>query len=296
MVAAGLWAGAGVTAADDAPPSAIHGFGFLQASNDYITPRGLLVTNEGVAVQFLGGLVFLLPDDFSIVAGAWNDLDYVHQHKPGVGAWVEEDFFAGVNYNLTRQLKLSVTYDSWNFPSGAPSNEQNIEFTAAFDDSKPGRAWSLQPHATVFWAIASPSSVVVLGRPANEGTTAYLELGVTPTLTLKRIPVTLSAPTWVSVGPSEFWCEQSSGAAQAAAAIKGRGCGGNNFGVFSTGLTAKTNVGFIPPQYGHWYVYAGAQYFNLLNGALVDAQALTIGSVDGHRDVVNGFAGIGFGF
>lgn len=283
--------------ADDAPGSAIHGFGSFQLSNDYITPRGLLVTDEGVTGQILGGLVFVLPDNFSIVAGAWNDIDSGRQHDlANTKSWTEEDFFAGVNYQLTKRIKLSATYDIWTFPSGSPSTEQNVEFVASYDDSDKSRAWSLKPHVEIFWAVSSPSSVVVLGRPASQGTTAYLELGAEPTYAFKSIPVTLSMPTWVSVGPSEFWCEQSSGAAQAAASIKGRGCGGNNFGVFSTGLTAKTPTSFIPARYGSWYLYGGFQYYNLLNGALVDAQALTINSTGGRRNVVNGFAGIGFGF
>jgi hypothetical protein len=32
-------------------PSAIHGFGILNIQNDYITPRGLMVTNKAVAVH-----------------------------------------------------------------------------------------------------------------------------------------------------------------------------------------------------------------------------------------------------
>lgn len=284
-------------AADDAPPSAIHGFGSLQLSNDYITPRGLLVTNEGVTAQALVGLVMVLPANFALVAGSWNDVDAVHRHLPGTGAWTEEDFFAGFSYSPTKQIKLSATYDSWNFPSGSPSNEQNIEFVAAYDDSAPGRAFSIQPHAEIFWAVASPSSTVVLGQPANSGTTAYLELGVTPTLAFTGIPLTLTVPTWISAGPADFWCDTKSGSLDqtVVAPVKGRSCGNNHLGVFSTGLTAKTPASFIPAQYGHWYFYAGAQYFNLLNRALVDAQLLTVNST-GHRGVVNGFAGIGFGF
>jgi hypothetical protein len=283
--------------ADDAPGSAIHGFGSFQLSNDYITPRGLLVTDEGVTGQALGGLVFVLPAGFSLVAGVWNDVDSGRQHDlPNTKSWTEEDFFAGVNYMVTKRLKLSATYDVWTFPSGSPSTEQNLEFVAAYDDGDKSRAWSIKPHAEVFWAVSSPSSVVVLGRAASRGTTAYLELGAEPTYAFKSIPVTLSMPSWISVGPSEFWCEQGSGAAQAAASIKGRGCGSNNFGVLSTGLTAKTPASFIPARYGSWYLYGGFQYYNLLNGALVDAQALTIASQKGRRNVVNGFAGIGFGF
>lgn len=285
--------------ADASPGSAIHGFGSLQFSNDYITPRGLLVTNEGVTAQGLGGLVFILPKGFSAVAGAWNDIDAVHQHAPGVGAWVEEDFFIGVGYQATKRLKFSVTYDNWNFPGtppAVPDNEQNIEFTVNYDDASPSSLLSLQPHATLFWAVASHSSTVVLGRPANEGTSAYLELGVTPTLAVRGTPITVTMPTWVSVGDPRFWCENSSATAMIVEGVKGRGCTANNFGVFTTGLTVKSGLPFISSAYGSWYVYAGVQYYNLLNGALVDAQYLTIGSPDGHRNVVNGLAGIGFGF
>jgi len=271
-----------ISQADGEPPSMIHGFGSVQFSTDYITPRGLVVSDKGVTLQALAGLVWVLPKNFSIVAGSWNDADLFHQHAPGVGAWVEEDFFAGVNYQLSKKTKLSITYDSWNFPGGAPSNEQNIEFTGSYDDSAPARSWSLQPHATVFWAIASPSSTVVLGQPADKGTTAYLELGATPTLALKSIPLTITAPTWISVGAPKYWCADSST------------CGSNHFGVLSTGLTFTTPASFIPPQYGHWRLYAGFQYFNLLNGALVDSQEIVVGST--HRNVINGFIGTGFGF
>ena len=298
VLTTGMLAATTDTLADAAPGSAIHGFGSVQVSNDYITPRGLLVTNKGMTVQALAGIVFLLPDNFSVVAGGWNDLDDFHHEAGGAGNWIEEDFFFGVNYQLTKQIKLSATYDSWNFPGehGSIDNEQNMEFTAAFDDSRPDSAFSIQPHASVFWAVSSRSSTVVLGRPATEGTEAYLELGATPTLAVKSLGITLTVPSWISVGPTEFWCDKSSGAAMAAASITGKACSSSSLGVFSTGLTAKTNAGFIPQQYGNWYLYLGAQYFNLLNSSLVEAQALTVGDLHGKRNVVNGFAGIGFGF
>ncbi len=78
-------------AADESEPLAIHGFGNFQLSNDYLTPRGLLVTNKGTTMQVLGGLVFDVyqnPDapviDVSVVAGIWNDLDTA-QHAGDVG-------------------------------------------------------------------------------------------------------------------------------------------------------------------------------------------------------------------
>jgi hypothetical protein len=58
----------------------IHGFFDVQFKNDYITPRGLLVTNTGLTTQVLSGLVLDLyknPNGFinkvSFVGGTWND-------------------------------------------------------------------------------------------------------------------------------------------------------------------------------------------------------------------------------
>src|SRR5882724_10207753 len=43
---------------------------------------------------------------------------------------------------------------------------------------------------------------------SKTGFTYDVELGIVPTLDMKRylgIPLTLSAPTWVTVGPSDYW-------------------------------------------------------------------------------------------
>ena len=45
------------------PPLDIHGFFDVTFSNDYITPRGLLVTNTGLTTQIVNGLTFSLYKD-----------------------------------------------------------------------------------------------------------------------------------------------------------------------------------------------------------------------------------------
>jgi len=278
-----------IAAADD-PPSAIHGFGEVSIKNDYITPRGLLVTNQGVTTQALTGLVFVTSSDTSLVAGIWNDINsdpakYTPPSK--TGAWNEFDYFIGFNYSPTKDLKLGVSYAPFLSPPGAFQTEQNIEFSANYSDP-----FKISPYVKLFYAFEGDSTVL-LGK---RGSTFDVEIGASPAYTIKALGVTLSAPTWITVGPSTYWCEQSSGAAGAAAGIKGRGCGSNNFGVFSTGLKASTPASFIPPQFGHWTLSGGVQYYNILNGALVDAQALTIDSPNGHRNVVVPYLAMGFGF
>jgi hypothetical protein len=66
----------------DSSPPTIHGFDDLLFKNDYITPRGLFVTNKGLTIQMLNG--FMAPvyqsgsgpiNDVSLVAGIWNDFN-----------------------------------------------------------------------------------------------------------------------------------------------------------------------------------------------------------------------------
>jgi hypothetical protein len=268
--------------ADDAPPSAIHGFGDASVKPDYITPRGLLVTNQGVTTQLLGGLVFLTSAKTSVVAGIWNDINsdpannaFLPNSK--VGAWNEFDYFAGLNYSPTNKLKLGATYVVFTSPPGVFSTEQNIEFSASYDDGGKDKPFSFQPYAKFFWAVAGDSTVVT----GKAGDTFDVELGLVPTLTLGK--VTLTMPTWITVGPSEYWDDNAAKPS------------GSNVGVLTTGLSAKTAATFIPPQFGHWYVYGGLQYYNLLNGNLVDANKITTGGT-GHRNVVNAQVGTGFGF
>ena len=281
---------AALRAADPAPGSAIHGFADVAFKNDYITPRGLLVTNQGLTTQILGGIVFLTPGNTSIVIGTWNDInsDGADYNRPSnVGAWNEFDYFAGINWQATKSLKIGAAYVVFLSPPGVFQTEHNIEFTAYYSDP-----YKLNPYLKVFWAVGGDSTVV-LGR---RGDTFDVEIGANPSYTFKSIGLTLSAPTWITVGPKNFWCDPNSGAAQFASSITGSGCSGSNFGVFSTGFKASLPITAIGPQYGGWTFNAGVQYYNLLNGSLVDAHALTVNSPKGYRNVVVPFAGVGFGF
>lgn len=274
-----------VRADDAAPGSAIHGFGDYSIKPDYITPRGLLVTNAGVTSQILGGLVFLTSANTSVVAGLWTDLDSDPRTKTSnLNSWNELDYFIGFNYTPTKQLKLGVSYVTFLSPPGAFKTEQNIEFSASYDDSSDS-AFSFQPYAKLFWAVDGDSTVV-LGK---KGHTFDVELGMVPTLKLAGLPVTLTAPTWLTVGPKSYWSGSTSPTFFPTK--------GSNLGVVSTGLTAKVPASFVPARFGNWYLYAGVQYYYLINDSLVDANSLTTGaSGKGHNNVVNGFAGFGFGF
>src|SRR3546814_6872254 len=77
--------------------------------------------------------------------------------------------------------------------------EHNIEFSAKYSDN-PGGDFAINPYAKLFWAVESKSSTVVLGKA---GGTFDIELGAVPTV--KAGAITLSAPTWITVGPKTYW-------------------------------------------------------------------------------------------
>jgi hypothetical protein len=127
------------------------------------------------------------------------------------------------------------------------------------------------------------------------------------------VPVTLSAPTWFSVGPTDFW-NRNNGTTNFCGPASNAPCALSNLGLFATGLTAKAPIDtLIPTRLGNWYIKGGFQYYHIFNDALLAAQELTgsagsfppapgtggygLGNYpDAHRNVVVGFAGTGFSF
>jgi hypothetical protein len=192
------------------------------------------------------------------------------------------DFFFSMSANVTPDISATFTYGAWNFPNSTiakPSTEHVVDLKIAYADKWFGPDFSINPYVDFFYEI-SGSSTVVLGR---SGGTGYVELGIVPTYTLKMVqgmPITLTFPTYFSVGPEDYW---------------GTGDLKNgNFGVLSTAVNASIPLSFIPTKYGHWHADFGVQYYNFLNGTLLDAGTVLSGNTS--RNMVRGYAGFGVGF
>src|SRR3546814_6211867 len=111
----------------------------MSVRNDYVTPRGLVVTTSGAAVQVLNGLVAVSPGSVAFHGGTWVDLNPGYSKADGnITAVNEFDFFFGVSANVTPKLNVGVEYSQ--FISGQPSvafkNEHNIEFSAKYSRSE----------------------------------------------------------------------------------------------------------------------------------------------------------------
>jgi hypothetical protein len=180
--------------------------------------------------------------------------------------------------DIAPQLNATLTYGAWSFPQSTlakPETEHNLDLKIAYADKWFGPDFAINPYVDLFYAVAG-SSTVVLGKA---GDTGYIEVGIVPTFKFKAIeayPITLSFPTYVSFGGSEYWG------------------GDNNFGVLSSAVNASVPLAFIPTRYGNWHADFGVQYYNLLNGTLLDAGTLLSGNTE--RNIFRGYVGIGFSF
>ncbi|CAN7569038.1 hypothetical protein LJR225_004222 [Phenylobacterium sp. LjRoot225] len=275
VAAAIAFLGSAPALAQEAGPS-LHGFADLSVKNDYITPRGLHVTSTGSTVQFLNGLVLDFPQDpagvvtdISLVAGTWTDFN---PGAAGVQTLNEFDWFVGANAKLGKSWTIGAQFVQFISAPGNFDTENNIEFSLSYADKL--TPISINPYAKFFWAV-SGDSTVVLGK---RGDTFDIELGAVPTWDLHPYgaPVVLSAPTWVTVGPKSYWG------------------GDQNAGVFSTGLKATLPLK-TPPATGHWSVYAGYQYYYLINDQLVAAQSILNNGMD-DRNLHLVQVGVGLGF
>jgi hypothetical protein len=262
------------------PSISLHGFADLSFKNDYITPRGLRVTSKGETMQALDGLVLDfaqdpkgLITDVSVSAGTWMDWNPGYR-APNTQAFNEIDWFVGANVKLGKDWTAGVQYVEFISPQNAYETERNTEFSLAFDDSSYLKTVTFHPYVKLFYAMSGGSTVAV-GRA---GGTFDVEIGAAPTIDLHpyNIPLIVSAPTWVTVGPESFWG------------------GGGNAGVFSTGIKVAHPIAFLPSTAGHWSVYASYQYYHFINNQLVLAEYLLNGR--SNRDANLFQIGLSLGF
>jgi len=149
---------------------------------------------------------------------------------------------------------------------------KNDLFKLSFDDSYWGYPITINPYFQVFY-VESGGSPPLLGRTSN---TERLEVGIVPTYSLMKpygVPITLSVPTWVDFGPTDFW-NRADGTTNLCGPTSTLPCALSNWGYFSSGLTAKYTVPdtVVPKRLGSWYLKGGVQWFHMLNDALLAAQ------------------------
>lgn len=276
---AGYWRGCGVCAAALLGAALLplraefNALAQLSVKNNYISTRGLLAIDGGLTGQLYANAEQSLPGlpGWFVNAGVFNDFS-AGQSYPQRNGWYELDALGGLSHRWGASL-FKAEYQAFINPRTFAHINHNIEFTLATAGYRRG-AFSANPYAKVFWAISGPT-LTVLGK---NGATFDSEIGAVPSYSTRWLgrPAELAVPLWITVGPSEFWG------------------GDHHFGVATAGLRGTLNLRPGQGARGGPYVSLGVQYFNLLNGRLVDAQAAQHLSPSGERNVVDVALSVGW--
>jgi hypothetical protein len=210
--------------------------GVLQERNGFIAqPYGEMMINLYKAEGPFSGL--------SLVGGLWNS---IHSEATNHGAQelnvlYEQDWYGGIQANfLDNALTTRAFWIAYTSPSDAFKTVQEVDLSAALDDSQWLGAFALKP-AILF---GTETENTLLGTERGQ----YLEVGVSPGFTLlddETYPVTVTLPNKVGLGLDDYYDLSESNE--------------DTFGYFSTGVKVSIPLAFIPEDYGTWSASGGVQ-------------------------------------
>ncbi len=283
-----------VVQAEDAPPSRVNALLNFEFSDQYLTPRGMIVHNDGLTFQplVLGLFNVYKGDSFltdvTLVGGFWNDFSSsgVSEHAPFNSNpkthWVEIDPIAGISLGLGKQVKLGITYTAFNMEILDIPLSQHLEVKLSLDDSPWLKAFALNPYA-LFWqeldgkATAARVPFIVYKGEPGPPSSYYFELGIAPSYTLASCGLKLETPCRVLLPNKDFYGEyyaQSS-----------------TVGLYEVGLKGTLPLKFMPPGYGHWGFHAGFRYMNLNDDNVAGMQEFNAPG-KATRDVIQFYCGL----
>jgi hypothetical protein len=242
--------------ADDAG-SRVHALVNLEFSDKYLTPRGMIVQNQGLTFQAL--LLALVnvyqgpPDSFinsvTFVPGFWNDFatSPVAAHLTAGSNkthWIEYDPILGVSVGFAKSFKLDVTYTEFAMQILDIGTSEHLEVKLAYDDSALG-AWALHPYVSYWKELTNKATAAANFHVPSS---YYFEVGIAPSYTFGKTK--LEAPIRVLLPDKEFYGETFASA--------------STVGLYEVGLKATMPLSF-PAGYGHWSFHLGARYVKFVD-------------------------------
>lgn len=267
--------------ADNAPPpshtDALLNFEF---SDQYLTPRGMIVHDAGLTFQALAlGLINVYKsdkfiNDVTIVPGIWSDFSSsgVSVHAPFGSSpkthYAEIDPIAGVSIGFAKHFKLDVTYTAFVMQILDIGTSQHLDTKLSFDDSEWLKAFALHPYFEYWQELnnkATAADVPYLVDPLGKhlgtgpGSSYYLELGVAPSYTFEKCGLKLELPCRVLLPNKDFYGEYYASA--------------STVGLYEVGIKSTVPMKFMPQGYGHWSFHAGFRYMGFEDKNLQGMQA-----------------------
>ena len=271
---------------EPAAPSRLHGLINIEFSDKYLTPRGMIVQDEGLTVQalFLGFLNVYdgSPADFlnniTLVGGFWNDFatDAVAEHTtPGSTTtnWLEIDPILGVSFTFAQNFKLDVTYTAFAMQILDIGTSEHLETKLSYNDTKLLGAFALHPYLSFWKELDNKATAAAnFGVPSSY----YFEVGIAPGL--KVGDVKLEAPMRVLLPADDFYGETFAES--------------STVGLWEVGVKASAPLKFMPKGYGFWDAHVGVRYMKFVDKNL--QQLATDGGfgTTPTKDTVQGYGGV----
>lgn len=210
--------------------------------------RGIRQEDRGVMVQPWAtlGIDIYKTDDFTLTPyiGTWNSF---HDRATGAAQndqlddkWYESDIYFGATL-VTGKWTLGAQYGWFMAPNDSWTTIQELQFTAAFDDSEYLGKWALKPAVALVFETGE-------GKADGQERGTYLQIGITPGCdvgtreggdALLRIDV----PVMVGLSLSDYY-EGSDGEDE-------------TFGYASIGVKVSYALP-VDDKWGSWTVYASA--------------------------------------
>lgn len=243
------------------PPSRIHLLAKLEISDKYLTPRGMIVQNEGVTIQpLLLGMVDAYdgpPDafltDITVVGGLW--CDYATEGIPeGLDPdssdtnFIEIDPIFGLSFTFAKNFKLDVTYTAFAMQILDIGTSHHLETKFSYDDTDLLGAWAFHPYV-LYWQELDGKATAAANFGFEES--HYFEFGVAPGT--KVGPVKLEAPMRVVLPASDFYGDAFADS--------------STVGLYELGMKASIPIS-MPPGYGFWNAYVGFRYMDFVDDNL----------------------------
>ena len=246
--------------ADEAPPSRLHALVNLEISDKYLTPRGMIVQDEGLTYQTLMlGLLDVYDGkneafltDITLVGGFWADFatDPIAEHVPSAGStttnFIEIDPILGVSFGLGKNFKLDVTYTAFCMQILDIGTSEHLETKLSYNDSDLLGAFALHPYVSFWKELDNKATAAAnFGVPSSY----YFEVGVTPGVSIGSLK--LEAPLRVLLPSSDFYGETFANS--------------STVGLYEVGLKASAPFKFMPKGYGFWSGHLGFRYMKFVD-------------------------------
>jgi hypothetical protein len=257
-------------------PSRFDALSNFEFSDKYLTPRGMIVHDEGLTFQWLAlGLFNLYKgdsfiNDVTLLGGVWNDFstEPVSIHAPFGSkpktSFVEIDPIASLSTTFAKDFKLDVTYTAFAMQILDIGTSQHLEVKLGYDDSRYLKAFALHPYVS-YWqeldgkATDAQVPFIVFRHQAGPPSSYYFDIGIDPSHIFTNLGgLKLELPCRVLLPNKDFYGEYYDKA--------------STVGLYEVGIKGTLPINFVPQGYGHWGIHAGFRYMNFVDKNLQDLQ------------------------